>query len=70
MIKEFKKLPIIIGGIIKRVQILLKVFLKKLKVKIIKTNNSTEAELIKLFDNLWIDLNISLEMKLEKYVII
>ena len=37
-----------------------KFFKKHLKVKLIKTNNSTEAELVKLFDNLWIDLNIAL----------
>ena len=61
MIKEFKKLPIIIGGIDKKSADTAESFFKKhLKVKIIKTNNSTEAELIKLFDNLWIDLNISL----------
>ena len=61
MIKEFKKLPIIIGGIDKKSADTAEIFFKKhLKVKIIKTNNSTEAELIKLFDNLWIDLNISL----------
>ena len=61
MIKEFKKLPIIIGGVNKVSSAVAEKFFKKhLKVKIIKTNNSTEAELIKLFDNLWIDLNISL----------
>ena len=61
LIKEFKKLPIIIGGIDKKSADTAESFFKKhLKVKIIKTNNSTEAELIKLFDNLWIDLNISL----------
>ena len=61
MIKEFKKLPIIIGGVNKvSTTAAEKFFRKHLKVKIIKSNNSTEAELIKLFDNLWIDLNISL----------
>jgi nucleotide sugar dehydrogenase len=61
MIQEFKKLPIIIGGIDKKSSIAAEKFFKKhLKVKLIKTNNSTEAELVKLFDNLWIDLNIAL----------
>ncbi len=61
MIKEFQKLPIIIGGVNKESTAAAQIFFKKhLKVKFIKTNNSTEAELVKLFDNLWIDLNISL----------
>ena len=61
MIKEFKKLPIIIGGINAKSTIAAENFFRQhLKVKFIRTNNSTEAELVKLFDNLWIDLNISL----------
>ena len=61
LINEFKKLPIILGGVNDESNRVAEKFFKRyLNVKIIKTSNSTEAELVKLFDNLWIDLNISL----------
>lgn len=67
LIKEFQSLPIILGGINKENLLSGERFFKKyLKVNIIKTENIVEAELAKLFDNLWIDLNISLGNEVAK----
>jgi len=67
LMQEFLKIPIIIGGINKKSAIASEKFFKKyLNVKIIQMQNSTEAELVKLCDNLWIDLNIALGNEIAK----
>ena len=59
-IKEFKTLPIIIGGISKIATNQADKFWKKaLKIKTIKVLNSETAEYVKLATNAWIDLNIA-----------
>ena len=58
-IKEFKSLPIVVGGISdKAASKVANFWLKVMNVKIIKVKNAETAEFVKLATNAWIDLNI------------
>ena len=60
-ISEFCSIPIVVGGIDHRSTNLASAFWQMaLNVDTIKVKNTLTAELIKLADNLWIDLNISI----------
>jgi|SRR3989338_2149237 len=60
-IKEFTSIPIIIGGIDKKSSDIASSFWKSvLDVETIIVSNPRAAEMAKLADNLWIDLNIAL----------
>lgn len=64
-IEEFRKFPIVVGGINSQSTDIISYFWKSiLNVDTIPMSNPTEAELVKLADNLWIDLNISLANEL------
>jgi len=64
-IEEFKKFPIVVGGVNSISSELISYFWKSiLNVKTIIVKSPTEAEMVKLADNLWIDLNIALANEL------
>ena len=64
-INEFKKIPVVVGGTDKRSTIFASEFWKlSMNLDTIQMNDSTSAELVKLADNLWIDLNIALANEL------
>jgi dTDP-alpha-D-glucose dehydrogenase len=64
-IEEFENFPIVVGGSNKQSTKIISFFWESiLNVKTILMSNPTEAELVKLADNLWIDLNISLANEL------
>ena len=64
-IEEFRNFPIVVGGIDSTSSELISYFWKSiLGVETIIMPSPTEAELAKLADNLWIDLNISLANEL------
>ena len=67
-IKEFSKTPIIVGGINNLATKKAKKFWSHiLKLKTIEVKSIETAELAKLADNAWIDLNIALANDLAKY---
>ena len=64
-IKEFQELPIIVGGINDvSTQRCAKFWEEVLEVEVIKVSNCETAELVKLANNQWIDLNIALANEL------
>ncbi len=64
-IKEFQELPIIVGGINEASTEKCANFWEEvLKVKVIKVSSCETAELVKLANNQWIDLNIALANEL------
>lgn len=66
-INECKKIPVIIGGVDERsTKRAFEFWSQALSIKCIKVQNSKAAELVKLADNAWIDLNISLSFELAK----
>ena len=66
-INECKKIPVVVGGIDEESSIKAENFWKKsLELDCIRVQNAESAELVKLADNAWIDLNISLAFELAK----
>ena len=66
-INECKSIPVIVGGINEKSgNNAVKFWENCLGVECIKLNNARSAELVKLADNAWIDLNISLAFELAK----
>ena len=64
-IKEFQELPIIVGGINDTsTQKCAEFWEEVLEVEVIKVSNCETAELVKLANNQWIDLNIALANEL------
>lgn len=64
-IEEFENYPIVVGGYGKESSDIISYFWKSmLDVETITMPSPTEAELVKLADNLWIDLNIALANEL------
>ncbi len=64
-IEEFNSLPVVIGGVDEVSGTLSSIFWQEaLEVETLLLGNSTAAELVKLADNLWIDLNIALANEL------
>lgn len=60
-IVEFESIPVVVGGVDAESTRLSGLFWKKvLGTDVIPVENARAAELVKLMDNLWIDLNISL----------
>jgi len=60
-IEEFQIIPVVIGGLNEESTEIAALFWKEaLGVKTIKVSNACTAEMTKLADNLWIDLNIAL----------
>ena len=60
-IEEFNQFPVIVGGIDKQSTDFSSEFWKRaMNLETILMSNSTASELVKLADNLWIDLNIAL----------
>ena len=66
-IREFQTLPIIVGGVSKNATQKAREFWKKsLDVEVICVENAETAEMVKLANNAWIDLNIGLANELAK----
>ena len=66
-INECKKIPVVVGGIDRESSIKAENFWKNsLEIECIRVQNAESAELVKLADNAWIDLNISLAFELAK----
>ena len=66
-IQEFMTIPIVVGGINSKSTKLAGDFWREaLNTEIIEVNDATTAEMVKLSDNLWIDLNIALAGELAK----
>lgn len=66
-IEECKTIPVIVGGIDKESgNDALDFWRKSLGVECINVQNSRSAELVKLADNAWIDLNIAIAFELSK----
>ena len=66
-INECKKIPVVVGGIDRESSIKAENFWKKsFAIDCIRVQNAESAELVKLADNAWIDLNISLAFELAK----
>jgi nucleotide sugar dehydrogenase len=66
-IEECLNIPVVVGGVDHESGEMAAEFWKtSLGVECIKVNNSTAAELVKLADNAWIDLNIALAFELAK----
>ena len=66
-IAEFESIPIIVGGLTERSGRVAKEFWESvLDVEVICVSDSLVAEMVKLADNLWIDLNIALAGELAK----
>lgn len=64
-IEELRKLPIVVGGVTPESTKRASAFWKEmLDVQVVEVQDSTTAELVKLADNLWIDLNIALAHEL------
>jgi len=60
-IEEFQTIPIVIGGMNEESTKIAALFWKEaLGVRTIEVSNACTAEMVKLADNLWIDLNIAL----------
>lgn len=65
-IKEFKDIPIVIGGINKESTLKATQFWQTFGFNVLEVSNSTVAELVKLSNNAWIDLNIAFGHELAK----
>ncbi|WP_320664927.1 nucleotide sugar dehydrogenase [Prochlorococcus sp. MIT 1223] len=66
-IEECKNIPVVVGGVDDESALLAEEFwTKSLGVECIRVENSSAAELVKLADNAWIDLNIALSFELAK----
>lgn len=66
-INECRNLPVIIGGVDEKSSLRASEFWEQaLSIKCIVVENARTAELVKLADNAWIDLNISLSFELAK----
>ena len=66
-INECRNIPVVIGGIDEESSIKAEAFWKRsLGIDCIRLQNAESAELVKLADNAWIDLNISLAFELAK----
>jgi len=64
-IHEFETIPIVIGGVTPKAGTLAEDFFKKaIGVETILVESSEAAEMVKLADNLWIDVNIALANEL------
>ncbi len=63
-LEDLRKLPIITGGVNEKSTNSATKFWKLLGFKVISVSNSKSAELIKLADNAWIDLNIAFSHEL------
>lgn len=60
-IQEFKTIPVVVGGIDETSTEMASEFWRLiLDIETIKVDNAVAAELVKLADNLWIDLNVAL----------
>lgn len=66
-IKEFRSIPIVVGGIDEASTKAVAGFWKDVMGnEVIEVDNSVSAEMVKLADNLWIDVNIALAGELAK----
>lgn len=66
-LKEFMSIPIVVGGIDNKSLDAASCFWECiLNVEVIKVSNARTAEMVKLADNLWIDLNIALGNEMAK----
>jgi UDP-N-acetyl-D-mannosaminuronic acid dehydrogenase len=66
-IQEFLSIPVVVGGIdSESTQAAAEFWEDSLGVKVITVGNARSAEMVKLADNLWIDLNIALAGELAK----
>ncbi|MFY3792732.1 nucleotide sugar dehydrogenase [Ureibacillus sp. MALMAid1270] len=66
-IREFQSIPIVVGGVDERSGKAAALFWKQaLDTDVIEVSSATTAEMVKLSDNLWIDLNIALAGELAK----
>lgn len=66
-IKEFTSIPVVVGGIDERSTKAAAAFWRAaLGVEVIEVGDAKSAEMVKLADNLWIDLNIALAGELAK----
>lgn len=66
-IREFQSIPIVVGGVDEKSGKAAVAFWKQaLDTEVIRVSSATTAELVKLSDNLWIDLNIALAGELAK----
>lgn len=66
-IREFRSIPIVVGGIDEASSKAVKDFWKDVMGnEVIEVDNSVSAEMVKLADNLWIDVNIALAGELAK----
>ena len=66
-INECKNIPVVVGGVDQESSIKAETFWKQsLAIDCIRVQNAESAELVKLADNAWIDLNISLAFELAK----
>lgn len=66
-IEEFRSIPIVVGGIDERSTNAVAEFWREVMGnEVIKVDDSVSAEMVKLADNLWIDLNIALAGELAK----
>ncbi len=64
-IAEFESIPVVVGGVDKASTLLASLFWQKtMGLKTIEVDNAESAELVKLADNLWIDLNVALANEL------
>lgn len=64
-IQELKTIPIVVGGVDEESTKCAATFWKEaLDVEVIEVSDTTTAEMVKLSDNLWIDLNIALASEL------
>ena len=65
-ITEFRTLPMVIGGLTQDQTNQICEIWSELGFEVVPVENSTAAELVKLADNAWIDLNIAFGMELAK----
>ncbi|MBI5231279.1 MAG: nucleotide sugar dehydrogenase [Coriobacteriales bacterium] len=64
-IEEFRTIPVVVGGVDAESTVAAAAFWREaLDVEVVEVSNSLGAELVKLADNLWIDLNIALANEL------
>ena len=66
-VQEFKTIPIVVGGVDEASTIVAAEFWRNsLAIEVIEVSDATAAEMVKLSNNLWIDLNIALASELAK----
>lgn len=63
-LKEIRSLPIVVGGVDEKSSACASAFWNALGIETLKVRNARTAEMTKLADNLWIDLNIALANEL------